>query len=91
MVIISSTHTYGTQPCSWEPSLMVIMCPIGNPNLTEGYGGRVCTRTLRGPRCSRVIRMAVGGVCGDSLVPTHLQDTAMQLGAISDGDHVPHR
>ena len=90
MVIILSLHTYGTRPCSWEPSLMVIMCLIGIPNL-----GRWATAHSnghpRGPHCRQAIWKAAEGVCGDSLVPTHLQDTAMQLGAISDGDHVPHR
>ena len=47
VVIIPSLHTHGTQPCSLEPSLMVIMCLIGIPNLGRSHNRRLRARSER--------------------------------------------
>ena len=47
MVIIPSLHTHVTQPCSLEPSLMVIMCLIGIPNLGRSHNRRLRARSER--------------------------------------------
>ena len=89
MVKLSSLLTYGTQLCSVEPYVMVIMCPTCQPNLRGGATARSHPHR-RGRRCMWAVRKVVGGGCGETLIPTHLWDTVMQFGAIPDGDHVPH-